>query len=139
MNLKNKIINLLTKNGNKAKSENVFLKSIKNMQKTTTKSSSELVKLAVINSTPSIELKEVKQKKRKTRRYLPFVLGEKNRTNKALKTLVTYSKIKKPIWLGLGLTLTSTLEIENEIQKNNLEKHKTAILKKKYVKFRWFF
>ena len=63
MKLKTKIYNHLMINGNKQCCEKKVIKIIKFLQKTNKKNHAEIIKLAVINSSPIIHLRQVKKKK----------------------------------------------------------------------------
>lgn len=127
------------KNGNKTKSENILLKSIKSFQKKNLKDHVELIQIAVINSAPSIELKEIKRKKRKTVKYLTYVLNKKNRINKSIKNIIKNIEQKGTIEESFLDSLVENAIQDSKIKKDNIEKHKKAILKKKYANYRWFY
>ena len=137
--IKEKIINFLMKNGNKTRSENLLLTSIKNLQKKTLKNHEDIIKISIINSAPSIELKEMKKKKRKTVRYLTYVLNHKNRINKSMKNIINSIENKESIKNSFTNCLIYSSKENTRLQKDKVEKHKKAILKKKYANFRWFY
>ena len=63
--IKHKIFNHLMVNGNKETCEKVFLKSSKLMQKLLSKNHKELIKIAIINSSPIVNMRQVRIKKGK--------------------------------------------------------------------------
>ena len=74
LTFKNKIINHLIKNGEKKTSENLIIKSFKELQKNSLKNTKELIKIAVINSIPVFKIhtvgnKKQKKKKEKLKKY----------------------------------------------------------------------
>lgn len=63
--LKHKIFNLLMINGNKEACEKIFLKSSKLLQKSLIKNNKEVLKIGIINSSPVVNIKQVRLKKGK--------------------------------------------------------------------------
>lgn len=68
LDIKNKIINHLTINGKKNKGEKILLKAFKELQESSNKQSKELIKFAIILSTPIFKLHKISQKKRKKKK-----------------------------------------------------------------------
>lgn len=66
--VKYKIVNHFIKNGNKTTCENILSKSLKLIQKSQKKSHKEIMKLALLNSTPTFRLIELKEKRKKKRK-----------------------------------------------------------------------
>ena len=64
-NLKNKIFNFFMLNGNKTTCENFLFKNIKKLQKNNNKNHLSIIKLSIINTTPTIQLRQIKKKKEK--------------------------------------------------------------------------
>lgn len=65
INLIDKIYNHLMVNGNKHVCEKKILKILKFLQKKNKKNNTEIVRLAIINSAPIIQLRQIKKKKPK--------------------------------------------------------------------------
>jgi len=65
LDIKNKLINNITLDGKKKTSEKILLKSLKELQKSSKKQSKELVKLALVQSTPVFKLHRISNKKLK--------------------------------------------------------------------------
>ena len=138
-NLKEILSNNLMKNGNKKTSEKIILKTFKKLQKETSIDHLHLIKQSIINTAPIIKLKEIKKKRRKTKKYLPYVLNKKKRVSISVKNIIT----------NINPKITTTKSLKNEILlatkneggaiKRKTEYHESAILKKKYAFFRWFF
>jgi ribosomal protein S7 len=133
VNLKNKIYNHLMVSGNKHLCENKLLKSLKVLQKKNKKNNIEIIKMAVINSAPIIQLRQIKKRKRKTVREFPYVLKQKNRISLGIKSIV------RVLSTHLDQEILTFAKKKNELLKVKEAKHKLALSKKKYIFFRWFF
>jgi len=71
-----KFSNYLTKNGNKQTSEKLLLNSFKIIQKVQkTKNFKEILKLALVNSSPVIYIKKIKRRKKLALEF-PFILKD---------------------------------------------------------------
>ena len=126
------------KNGNKQKSEKILLTCVKKLQKENKKNHLNIIKLAVVNAAPSIKLKEIKRRKRKTKKYLPYVLNKKNRLNEAIKLILNNIEKKQSIKFVLSSEIILSAEGNPKIDQSKLEQHEAALMKKKYLNFRWF-
>jgi small subunit ribosomal protein S7 len=142
--LKHKIFNHLMIHGNKETCENVFLKSSKLLQKSLIKNNHEVIKIGIINSSPIVNIKQMrfkKGKKNSVKKY-PFVLDFENRTALAIKFILetVKQKEKKSFYLYLNLTQEIEANSKNEgsavKRKENLQKD--TLLNKKYAYYRWF-
>ena len=71
MTYKNNFINQLMSGGNKWKSEKIFLKTLKIIQKSQKLQSNVLLKFAIINSSPYFDIKQVQKKKKIYRVSVP--------------------------------------------------------------------
>ena len=142
-NLKTKYITLLLNNGNKNKIENLFLKTIKEIQKSTKKQYLSIIKLSIINNYTVLLLKNSKNKKFKQKNVkkimIPFLLKKQNRITTALNTIILLSKktANKSFFISLKLEILSLLELKKQ---NSLkeELYKLIFLKKNFAHFRWF-
>ena len=138
--LKNKIFNHLMLNGNKKTCEKFFLKSLKLIQKFSIKNHKNLIKLAIINSTPAIAIKQIKKKRKKNIKEFPFLLSKKIRISLAVKDILTTSKKKESKNLDIILKqkiIESSQHKSTTIDKKNaLQEY--ALSKKKYIHYRWF-
>lgn len=133
VNLKTHIYTHLMISGNKHICENKFLKTLKILQKKNKKNNREIIKMAVVNSAPIIQLRQIKKRKRKSVREFPYVLKEKNRISLGIKAIV---KIPSANLFKEILTFANK---KNELLKSKEVKQKLALSKKKYIFFRWFF
>jgi ribosomal protein S7 len=144
LNIKHKLLNHLTTNGNKETCEKTFLKSSKSLQKSLLKDYQELIKIGVINASPTINVKQVKLKKGKKKnvKEYPFVLDSKNRISLAIKLILDTVKRKenKPLYLYTNLKqeiIASSQNNSNTIKKKD-DLQKNTLLKKQYAYYRWF-
>nr|QYC61857.1 ribosomal protein S7 [Actinocyclus sp. mgcode 4] len=142
--LKVKFINLLLKNGNKNKIENLFLKTIKEVQKSTKKQYLNNIKLFILNNYTVLMLKTSKnqrlKKKNKNKTMIPFLLKKKNRILLSLKSIILLSKkkSKNSFFLSLKFELIHSF-IELKTKSNfNEELYKLIFLKKNFAHYRWF-
>ena len=120
-------------NGNKNTCEKKVLQNLKILQKLTKKNHTDLIKLAIINSSPIIQLRQIKKKKRKSVKEFPYVLKRQNRISLGLKLLVEKSDNT------LYQEILQFSKKRSELLKTKEAKHKLALTTKKYIFFRWFF
>ena len=73
--LKKKFVNILMNRGNKRTSENILTKSLKLLQKSTTKNHISLIHMSIINATPIFKVNEqsLKKGKRKSKKETPIL------------------------------------------------------------------
>jgi ribosomal protein S7 len=146
MKILNKLINHITLNGKKETGEKNIIKSIKNLQKSSFKKTSEIVKLALIYSTPIFKIHKIKNKKKKKKnqkiKEIPgFIKDQKARISLAIKFIlqnikkkeknnIFYEKFTKEILLN-ATSKSNSIQFKNELQKN-------VLTKKRYLFFyRW--
>ena len=142
--LKDKIVNVLMKNGGKHRSEKILLKSSKLLQKSSKKNFQSLMQLAIINATSTFKLNEqiVRKSKKKSKKITPsFILKNSLRTMTALKYIKT-TVCKKGNSIGFHKNLTkeiltsSSLKGQSVEQKTKLQVQ--VLLNKRYLsKFKW--
>lgn len=145
LKIKTKLLNHLTKNGEKKTSEKILLKSLKKLQKDSTKQTEDIIKTALIHSTPIFKVHIIKNKKqrKKNRRIkkIPyFIVNNSSRISLAIKFIVQAMKKKKsePLYSKLNneVLLSSqqkgeSIEIKTDIQKQ-------VLINKRYFNFyRW--
>jgi len=134
--LKNKIVNVFMKNGNKYISEKMLLKSLKLVQKSSKKNFEYLIKLAVINTTSTFKLNEqvIKKGKRKSKKVIPlFIIKDSRRIMTSLK----YFKIVRGNSINSYKNLTKKI-LDFSFLKNQLEEKTKILLNKRYLsKFKW--
>jgi len=145
LNIKHKIINHLINNGTKETCEKFFLKTSKSLQKSLFKNYPELIKIGIINTSPTANVKQVKLKKGKKKKNVkeyPFVLNFENRISLAIKFIMEAVKKKesKPLYLYTNLKQQIIANSQNDSgaikRKDDLQKN--TLLKKQYAYYRWF-
>ena len=142
--LKNKIINVLMKNGKKHTGEKILLKSSKLLQKSSSKNFQNLFQLAIINTTSAFKLNEqvMKKGKRKSTKITPsFIVKDSLRIMTALKyikTTVHKNKNSMNFYKNLvnEILASSSLKSQSIEQKTKLQTQ--ILLNKRYLsKFKW--
>jgi len=141
--LKKKLLSHILKNGRKQISEKILTKSFKSIQKSQKKSHTEIVKLAILNSTPMfrvIKLRNKRRKKKSIKEIPAFLSNYTYRNSWGLKYLIKTSTSKTSgvfsDQLKHEILLNATSEGNAVAFKNELQKK--ALPKKKYFKhYRW--
>ena len=133
MIIKNKIYNHLMVSGNKFSCEKILFKNFKLLQKSTKKNHKELIKYTIINLAPTIQLRQIKKKKRKSIKEFPYVLNKKNRISLGIKNMT--KKQAKTFFEEIILVSKK----KSDLLKMNEITQKPVLSKKKYIFFRWFF
>lgn len=135
--LKIQIYNLFLLNGNKNICEKLFLKTIKVIQKLSKKNSIDLIKLAVINNSYSIEIKKLKRKRKKIKEF-PYIPNKKTRIFLALKNILSISKNKHDNFHNKlkQQILESSKNAGVSIKKKEAVQEQSLKLKK-YAHYRW--
>lgn len=141
--VKKKLLKHILKNGKKLVSEKILTKSFKCIQKNQNKSHSEILKLAVINSTPMfrvIKLKNKRRKKKSVKEIPAFLSTYAYRTSWGLKYLtnfatsktdnIFFNKLKHEI-LSSAKNESFTITFKNELQ------NKTLKVRKYFKHYRW--
>ena len=126
------------KNGKKNVSEKIFLKISKDLQKTP-KNAQSVFKIAILNSSPVIFLKQIKRRRKQTTEF-PFLLKPKLRISYGVKILISSCKINKNNNFSKNFkteVLNSASKIGQSFIRRN-EIHKNSFLKKKFSNYRWF-
>ena len=143
-NLKTKIINVLMISGKKSTGEKILLKSVKKLQKLSTKHFKTLIQMAIINSTSTFKLNEqiVKKGKRKTVRSIPsFVATDQFRimlSLKLIKDAARKGKGSNEFYESLSneIIMASSLRGQSINVKTDLQKQ--ILANKRYLaKFHW--
>lgn len=140
--IKTKMENHLMRNGEKKTSEKLLLQSLKELQKTSSKQTKNLIKLALTQTTPIFKLQKIENKKqrkknRKIKEIPFFVLNYKTRFSLAIKFLLKVIKKKKAKNFYTKLNQEILLNVKSEgeatVIKNNLQKQ--VLLNKRYFYF----
>lgn len=133
INLKQNIYNHLMFDGNKHVCEKKILKILKFLQKKNKKNTINIIKMAIINSAPIIQLRRIKKKKRKSVKEFPYVLKQKNRISLGIKYII------KTTNTNLSQEFLTFAKKKHELLKLKEANQELALTKKKYSFFRWFF
>ena len=132
MKIKDKVFNHLMSNGKKEICEIEVIKLLKFLQKESKKNNVDLIKLGVVNSAFTIQLRQVRKKSRKVPKEFPFVLKRKSRVASGVKFMTEALNRKSRANLLLYAEKKAELFKAKEITQ------KQALSKKKYIFFRWF-
>lgn len=135
--IKNKIYNHLMSNGNKLSCEKILFKNFKLLQKSTKKNDKKIIKFAIINLAPTIQLRQIKKKKRKSIKEFPYVLKKENRISLGIKNVIKTQT--KTIHKNLFEEIILISKKRSEFSKINEITQRPILSKKKYIFFRWFF
>ncbi len=142
--LKDKIINILMKNGKKHSGEKILLKSSKLLQKSSKKNFKNLVQLAIINTTSVFKLNEqvMKKGKRKSKKIIPsFIVKDSLRIMTALKyikTTVSKTKSSTNFYKDLGKEILASSSLKSNSIEQRTKLQTQILLNKRYLsKFKW--
>jgi len=136
-----KIINQFLLHGKTSISEKIWLKSVKLFYKLNYKNSKKFINRAIINSTPLLKVKQLKQKKKRSQlKEFPYIVNNQKRMSWALNFFINKPTKKKEMkmyknFVSEMLSTAKNLSI-NVNNKKDVYKH--AFLKRKYFYYRWF-
>lgn len=136
-----KIINQLLLKGKSTTSEKIWLKSIKFFYKLFDKNHKEFINRALINVTPLLKVKQLKQKnKRSQLKEFPYIVNNANRISSTLKFFLTRTNSKDE--KKMHKKIINELLLATKNTGANISKKKSlyeyAFVKKKYFYYRWF-
>ena len=143
LNLKSRIENILMKGGNKSTVEKSLIKSLKILQKNSNKQHKDLIKLAIINSTPSLKVNKTtlkKGRKKTTKISAEFIKTNSLRNNLAIKGLKNSAEKHKFKHFAdkFAKELIDSSKLEGYSIEKNAEIQKQALLNKRYLfKYKW--
>jgi ribosomal protein S7 len=142
--IKNKLINHITKNGEKKTSEKLLLKSLKKLQKTSKKQVKALLQLCILNSTPIFKLhtssnKKQKKRNKKIREMPTFIVRPEIRTSLSIKFILSNKeKMSKNFYSELTKKVLLTTQSKSGPISSKNELQKKIILNKRYLTYyRW--
>lgn len=138
--IKQKIFNRLITKGSKQTAEKILLKSFKLMQKLEKKKDTkDILKLSLINTSPSLYVKNIKRKKKRTIEF-PFLLKLNLRFSYGIKFLIASTKNNKQnsFYKNFMSELLNSSKKTSVSFKRKSDLHKEAFLKKKFANYRWF-
>ena len=136
-----KIINQLLVNGKTITSEKNWLKSIKFFYKSFVKNPKKLLNRAIINITPLLNVKQLKQKRKRSQsKEFPYVVNNKNRIAIALSFFLnkTKSKHETKTYKKLIIELVPIANNTGVHISKKKSLYEYAFVKKKYFYYRWF-
>jgi ribosomal protein S7 len=143
--IKNKLLNHLTKHGEKKTSEKILLKTIKKLSKDSNKQAKEVIKTALVQSTPIFKVhiitnKKQKKKNRKVKKIPYFIINNTHRISLAIKFImeIVRKKKSKPLYDKLKdeVLLNSQQKGDSIAIKTDLQNQ--VLLNKRYFNFyRW--
>jgi small subunit ribosomal protein S7 len=136
-----KMINQLLIDGKSTVSEKIWLKTLKLFDKSFVRNNKKAVNRAIVNLTPLLKVKQLKQKRRQTQlKEFPYIVKDESRISLALKFFLTKTKNKKETKMYERL-VTELVTVANKSGVNVTKKkslYEYAFLKKKYFYYRWF-
>jgi len=134
-----KIISQLIIHGKTVVSEKILLKSVKLIQKSIVKNHRKLIKIALVNITSLVKVKQLKRKRFQFKEF-PFIINKNTRIPMALKFMFknfdskTEIKIEKRV---VNELLQASKNIGTSINKRkNLYEY--SFVKRKFSHYRWF-
>jgi ribosomal protein S7 len=143
--LETKLLNHLTKSGSKKTSEKIIFKSLQKLHKESYKDTKEIVKKALINSTPAFRIQVIKSKKNGRRKSkiikkVPyFIISNISRLSLAMKCIITVvKKTPEPMYNKLKNEVLLNSQEKGESVGIKTELHKQVLKNKRYFnKYRW--
>jgi len=115
------------------------LKSIKFFDKSSVKDHKKLINRALVNITPLLKVKQLKQKKKRLQvKEFPYITNNKNRISLALKFFLNRTKSKKEVKM-YKMLVTELLAVANNsgtCTNKKRDLYEYAYLKKKYFYYR---
>jgi len=136
-----KIINQLLLDGKSSISEKIWLKSIKLFDKSFIKDHKNLLNRAIVNVTPLLKIKQLKQKNKRLQiKEFPFITNNKSRISLAIKFFLKKTKSKKEtkMYKMLVTELLAVATNSGKYMNKKKDLYEYAYLKKKYFYYRWF-
>jgi len=111
------------------------------MYKSLAKNHNKIINCALINSTPLLKVKQLKQKKKRSHvKEFPYIIKSENRLALSLKFFINKTKNKNETKTHKTL-FTELLAVANNSGINVSKKkslYEYAFVKKKYFYYRWF-
>ena len=130
------MINQLLIDGKSTVSEKIWLKTLKLFDKSFVRNNKKAVNRAIVNLTPLLKVKQLKQKRRQTQlKEFPYIVKDESRIPLALKFFLTKTKNKKETKMYERL-VTELVIVANKSGVNvNIKKslYEYAFLKKVFL------
>jgi ribosomal protein S7 len=134
--LKYKLYNYLLLKGNKNKCEKIVLKSSKLIQKFSNKNHKDLIKIAIINNSPVMQIKQIKRKRKKLKEF-PLILSKKIRIFLAIKLILKISNKTTRFSNILKKEILLSAAYQSNNVKTTTTTQEQALKLKKYAHYRW--
>ena len=135
------IINQLLVNGQSSTFEKIWLKSTKYFYKSFLTNPKQVINKALINAAPLIKIKQLKQKKKRSKlKEFPYIISTNKRFSATLKFFLNRTKLKvdyKFYKVIIDEFIAAAKNSGNGISKKK-SLYEYAFLKKKYSYYRWF-
>lgn len=141
LSVKTKLLNHLTKNGEKKTSEKILFKSLKKLQKDSNKPAKDVLKTALVLSTPVfkvhvIENKKQRKKNRKIKKIPYFIVNNNSRISLAIKFIMkSINNKSKPLYSKLQNEILLTSQQKGDSINFKKELQKQVLINKKYFNF----
>ncbi len=136
-----KVISQMLIEGKSANSKKIWLKSLKLFYRSFVKSHKKAINRALINITPLLKVKQLKQKRKHSPlKEFPYVVNNKSWISLALKFFLTKTRNKKETKMHQKLVndLVILANKSGIIINKRKSLYEYAFLKKKYFYYRWF-
>ena len=117
------------------------MKSIKLFDKSFIKDHKNLLNCAIVNVTPLLKIKQLKQKNKRLQiKEFPFITNNKSRISFAIKFFLKKTKNKKEtkMYKTLVTELLAVATNSGKYMNKKKDLYEYAYLKKKYFYYRWF-
>lgn len=140
IDIKEKFVNHLMKNGKKATSEKNILRSVKELQKISSKKAAELIKNALINSLPIFKINKLKNKKNKKNKKnikeIPFFIScHKSRISLSIKLIIESLKKSNYFFKDFNKEILSNNQQKGDSIELKINIQKNVIPNKRYLRF----
>nr|NP_066327.1 ribosomal protein S7 [Malawimonas jakobiformis]AAG13694.1 ribosomal protein S7 [Malawimonas jakobiformis] len=132
-----KLINVLMKKGNKSKIEKIVYKSLELIKKNTKKTPLTIIKKAISNIKPSVELKSIKIAAKSYQ--IPFEISLKRQQNLAIRWLVesVNNRSEKELTNRLYLEILNAYQQKGNAFKKKDDIHHKAESNRSFIHYRW--
>lgn len=145
VSIQNKITSKIMNKGGKSQSEKLLLKSVKELNKFSTKPVKKLFQLGLIQASPIFKLhssiaKKRKKKKRKVHETPSFISNSHNRTSLAIKYILLNTKKQaiNKFPQKLKEEIIELLTAKNQYSNSKAELQKKIVSQKNYLRYyRW--
>lgn len=137
MNTQNKMINILMLSGKKLQAEKILFDCLQLLEKVYEKEGKATLEKAVLNVTPSFEIRTIRIAGRT--QQIPFPVKKRKQHSLALKWIVASSRTnnKRSLPEKLAFEINEASMGRGQAVKKRNEVHKTAESNRAFAHFRW--